>query len=379
METPPRMKELLFTPAVFAVNENYQIMVMAYSEIIFWVTVGDKNYYDHSNGTVSSLNPVHRVNVPIEELDKAGEYTVHYRRVFDRKAYWPVIDPEESQTFKFRGIPKEGPIKICHIADPHGRYAKTAQTSKYFGEDLDLLILNGDILADTKHMKNFELTFQLCEAGTGGARPCVFSRGNHDIRGKYSEKLADYTPTDRGNSYYTFRLGRLWGIVLDVGEDKLDDHPVYNGTNAGRQFREEQTKFLNNVIKNADEEYNAPGVEYRIIVSHVAFCRQKDDPVFNPDPDIFTYWCDKAKEEIKPHVMLCGHFHVAKIYDIGSEIDVLGQPCPVVVCSYEIQDEKGKPLSFVGGAYTLEDNHMKVQYVNSEHESLEQHIIDFNA
>lgn len=51
-----------------------------------------------------------------------------------------------------------------------------------------------------------------------------FSRGNHDMRGKLSEKMQTYTLTDNGNSYYSFQIGALWEMVLDCGEDKADSH-----------------------------------------------------------------------------------------------------------------------------------------------------------
>ncbi|MBO5269618.1 MAG: serine/threonine protein phosphatase, partial [Clostridia bacterium] len=72
---------------------------------------------------------------------------------------------------------------------------------------------------------------------TKGRIPVVFARGNHDTRGKYAERLANHTPTDNGRSYYSVRLGKLWMLVLDCGEDKNDDHAEYGHTMCCHAFR----------------------------------------------------------------------------------------------------------------------------------------------
>ena len=77
-QTTPLLPEFKTCPAVFAIKNDYQIMVPVNSDLLFWVTVGDKKYYDHSNGIIRSSTRMHRVNVPMSELDKAGEYTVSY-------------------------------------------------------------------------------------------------------------------------------------------------------------------------------------------------------------------------------------------------------------------------------------------------------------
>lgn len=376
MEIPARMHELKCTPAVFAIKDNYQIMAMARSELLFWVEVGGENYYDHSNGIIRSSTRMHRVNVPMEALDKAGEYTVHYRRIIDRKPYFPETEPEVKQTFKFRGLPKEGPIRVYHLADTHSRFTFPSQASTYFGDDLDLLILNGDIPNHSGDITYFDLIYKLCEAATGGARPCIFSRGNHDTRGFYAENIAEYTPTEDGHSYFTFRLGRLWGIVLDCGEDKWDWHAEYGGTVSCTQFRKEETKYFEKIIKNADEEYNAPGVEYRVAICHVPFCHTAGNDDFNPDPEIFTDWCKKLKDDVRAQVMLCGHHHSTRIGEVGGPYDQKGQPCTLVIGSTDVVDERGKKISFIGGAYTLDGDKMKVEFTNSQHEVVEEHSID---
>lgn len=375
MEIPKRMHELLYTPAVFAVKNKYQIMAMARSDLLFWVEVNGQKYYDHSNGIIRSSTRVHRVNVPVSELDDAGEYTVHYRRIIERKAYFPTLEDEVSQTFKFRGLPKEGPIRMYHLSDAHSRFTLPSKAASYFGDDIDLFILNGDIPNHSGDVANFNIIYQFCEAVTGGARPCIFSRGNHDTRGFFAENIAEYTPTENGYSYYTFRLGRLWGIVMDCGEDKVDEHPEYGGTVACHQFRREETEYLERIIKNADEEYAAPGVDYRLVIVHNPFSHTIRPP-FDIEQPLFSHWLKLLGENVKPQAMLSGHLHMLAVSEIGGKLDDKGQICPVIVGSRETRDEKRAMVDFTGAAITIDGYKMKVQFTNSNHESTFEQTLD---
>ena len=41
---------MLTYPTVFAAGDQYQIFVPFSDEVIMWVRVGERNYYDHCNG-----------------------------------------------------------------------------------------------------------------------------------------------------------------------------------------------------------------------------------------------------------------------------------------------------------------------------------------
>ena len=193
----------------------------------------------------------------------------------------------------------------------------------------------------------------------------VFARGNHDLRGVHAEDLADYTPSDEGRTYFTFRLGDVWGIVLDCGEDKLDSQVEYGGTICCHAFRLRETAFLRRVIANAKDEYEAPGVRLRLVVAHNPFS-QVVEPPFDIEQDLYSEWCQLIKENIHPQLMLCGHIHRRYISLPGSQYDQLGQPCPMIVCSevkdgrftfcgVRVDDCETAQVSFVNGDGSLAD------------------------
>lgn len=350
MNTPEKLYELKSAPAVFAVGNKYQIMVMARSELLFWVNVGGKNYYDHSNGVIRSKEVIHHVSVPMSELDSAKEYTINYRRMIERKPYFSDTEEVVSQTYSFKPVSADGPINIYHLSDTHGKFDQPRAAGAYFGDDIDLLILNGDIMDHSGDIKNFDLVYQLCEAITGGSRPVVFSRGNHDTRGIYAEKIADYTPNLNGNSYYTFRLGKIWGIVMDTGEDKPDNHAEYGNTMACHEFRLEEDEFLESVIKA--EEYKAPGIEYRLVIVHNPFTFTIHPP-FDIEQELFGKWVKRIGETIDPQLFITGHLHGTLISHIGSNYDSKGQTCPVIIGSRYYKNEDKKHVH-VGCAITLD-------------------------
>ncbi len=73
-----------YTPAVCAVGKNYQILIPVRMPAVLWVRVGETDYYDESNGILRSDTDLHRVTVPMLELDAVGAYTVCWREVAER-------------------------------------------------------------------------------------------------------------------------------------------------------------------------------------------------------------------------------------------------------------------------------------------------------
>ena len=319
------------TPIVYAVGDNYQILVPVAQETLMWVEVDGKLFYDDVNGILRSNCITHKMTVPQALLDNAREYTICYRIVNQRKPYNSSVSEVYEYKSAFRPVESDKP-RFFSIADAHNRVDEPVAAAKAFGE-MDFLILNGDIPNDAGDINNFSTIHRIAAEITNGEIPVVFARGNHDMRGIYGENIADHTPTDNGNSYFTFRLGKIWGIVLDCGEDKTDSHTEYGSTVCCTDFRKRQTEFLNSIIANAENEYAAEGVEYRLVVCHDPFTEYDEDKPSAEDYAIYTEWARLLREYVKPDVMISGHVHRAYITEVGGELDNLGQACPVVVGS----------------------------------------------
>ena len=382
---------MLTDPAVFAVERNYQIMVPVSQDGIMWVRVAGENYYDDSNGILRSSTRMHRVTVPMEQLDGAGKYTVVYQKVVDRKPYFPELnEPVEKEYFfcpvkfypeKDRDNAASGENDTCihayHIADVHNFPEPAIAAGSYWGDRLDFLILNGDIPNHSGEIENFLDIYKIASRITHGEKPVVFSRGNHDMRGFYAENFAEYTPTRAGLSFYTFRLGPIWGLVLDCGEDKDDTHPEYGGTVACTAFRKKQTAYLKELILHAKAEYEAPDVRHRIIVCHVPFTFTPEEP-FDTDIAIYKEWARLLRENVHPEVMLCGHEHFCRVDLPGSSRDHKGQPCPVIVGA-EPTANSDLTRGFIGTALTFSEKEITVRFTDQDRNVLKEEILKIDG
>ncbi len=346
-------------PAVFAVGEEYQVMLPLKREALVSVKCGDEEYFDDTNGIIRSKCTVHRVRLPMAVLDAAKEYTVCCRPVIERKPYFPETAPLQEYVYVFRPLEKRTDIHITHISDTHGLVDPPVRFARQF--ETDLLVMNGDIASFNDTEDDMLVLYRIVSAVAGGEIPCVFARGNHDLRGELAEQLERFTPHYNGHSFYTFRVGCVWGVVLDCGEDKLDEHAEYGHTICCHIFRQRVTHFLQEVIARADEEYAAAGVQYRLVLAHNPFTYENIGE-FCIEQEVFRHWVELLRDYVKPHLMLCGHQHINDVWMPQSVWDSYGQTWPVVVASKPEKEEK----RFLGASLTLRGDVATVIYADSE-------------
>lgn len=352
--------EMVCYPTVFAVGNVYKIFIPFSEQAILKVTVGDTDYFDDCNGVMRSNTEMHTVEVPMSELDAHKCYTVKFRKVIERKPYYPTFEDEVAVSFDFKPLEKTENINIYHISDAHNLVESPVKAGSFFGDDLDLLVLNGDIPNHGGAVQNF---FAICKIASGitkGGVPCICSRGNHDDRGLFAEEMPNYIPTHNGKTYYTTRLGNVWALVLDCGEDKPDEGVEYGGTICFHPFRLKETEFIKSVIENAKNEYEAEGIEHKLVIVHNPFTFVNVPP-FDIETDLYKEWAKLLKDNVKPELLLCGHAHITRICEVGCDRDHLGQPCPMVIGS---EPKLSQPYGFTGCALTLNNNTARVVFNN---------------
>ncbi len=357
-------------PAVYAVGDRYIITVAVNEPCTMWVKIGDREYFDDSNGILRTASLTHKMEVPAKILDEALEYTVCYRKVIERKPYFSELEDIKTFASSFRPIRGDN-IRIFHIADAHNRVDGPVAAANAAGEH-DLLILNGDI---PNHSGKIEYLASIhCIAGgiTKGEYPVIFSRGNHDTRGIFAENIQDHTPTDNGRSYFSVKAGPLWALVLDCGEDKPDSNAEYGYTICCEDFRKRETAFIEEVIKNAESEYLAEDVKYRLIIAHVPFHMHFGAP-FNIEEERYAYWCKMIHDDIKPNLMLAGHIHQCKIMKQTPETEAQGQPCTVIAAAKPI----GKTENIICGAIVMSPESAEVSFIDAEGEVYEKDIVKY--
>ncbi len=353
-------------PAVFAAGRKYKITVCVKSESVVHVKIGDTVFSDHSNGILRSQSLIHTVEVPQELLDKEKRYTVIVRPVKERRAYFTKTKDERFYTYDFSPVETDEPV-CYHIADSHNDSVNCVKAAKAYGKP-DFLILNGDVPEDSSEEKNFYTIYDICAEITGGNIPVVFARGNHDLRGVSAESFGLYAPTLNGKTYYTFRLGKIWGIALDCGEDKPDDHPEYGHSVACSQFRREETEYLKAVAESPETEYAEEEGLIKLVVVHMPFTHRFESP-FDIEEETYRQWAYLLREYVKPDLMISGHTHGIGIYEPGGDYDDYGQPCKLIIGA-EVEKHK----YFKGAGIKFKKDGADVTFTDSEGNSEKTYI-----
>ncbi|MBO6053282.1 MAG: metallophosphoesterase, partial [Clostridia bacterium] len=314
-----------------------------------WIEIGGERSTDEEAGLLY-YGTVHKIPVPGEVLNRAGAYTVVFVEYADKKPYYPEGVEKVRKEYRFRPLTADREtFRIFHFADTHARVETPLALYRETG-DCDLIVLNGDINEHSYELKNFDTAFALAAGSSRGEVPVIYSRGNHDTRGYAAQDLVNYIPTafrdGRRETFYSFRQGPLWGLVLDCGEDKYDINPEYGGTILFDPFRRRETDYLRSVIERKAEEYEAEGVKIRIAVCHVPFLEHFSHP-FDVGNEIYEEWT-ALLGEMGIDLLLAGHMHRAYFIPAHTP-EKRNAAFPAAVCSIPgVKGEDGREF-YVGG------------------------------
>lgn len=166
----------------------------------------------------------------------------------------------------------------------------------------DFVCLNGDMLTQIESPDQLldgylRTTGELL--GTAGI-PIVVARGNHENRGSYAPRFLDYFPTPTGETYYGFRRGPAYFLVLDGGEDKPDSDIRYYGLAASDAYRAQEAAWLERTVRS--EEFRTAA--YRFVLIHMPPDAEGWHGV-RETARLFVPILNRAGIDL----MLCGHYH----------------------------------------------------------------------
>jgi predicted phosphodiesterase len=336
-----------YDPGVFVVGHDYQIIFFTDVAGIGWVEIGGVRYTDEEAGVLRYGN-VHKIPVPGEALDRARRYTVVFVEYAEKPPYYPKGVERVRREYVF--TPLEGDTyRIFQFADTHARTEGPLALYRETGE-CDLIVLNGDINDSSRTTDHFRTAFVLAAGAARGERPIVYSRGNHDTRGHAAQQLLDYIPPacrdGRRETFYSFRQGSLWGLVLDCGEDKDDGSVEYGGTVFFSEHRRRETAYLHSLIESKEEEYAAPGIRTRLAVCHIPIVERYKGQ-FDIENDVYDEWT-RLLSEMGIDLLLCGHMHRAYILPPHAE-GKRDAACPTAVCSIPSVKREDGTEYYVGG------------------------------
>ncbi|MGN1346146.1 MAG: metallophosphoesterase family protein [Eubacteriales bacterium] len=349
---------LRFDPSVFVVGNDYQILFLTTTMGLGWIEIDGERFTDEECGLLM-YDTVHKIPVPGEKLNRAGHYTVVFVEYLDKKPYYPKGEEKVRKTYHFYPLTGDS-FRLFQFADTHARTDAPVATYEQTG-GCDILLLNGDINEWSDKVEHFYTSFELSARTVHGERPVIGSRGNHDTRGHAAQLLPNYFPTafrnGRRETFYSFRQGPLWGLVLDCGEDKYDTNVEYGGTIFFEAFRRRETEYLESLIADKANEYEADGVRYKIAFCHVPITEKFKHP-FDVASETYEYWT-KLLNEMGIDLLLCGHMHRA-YFILPHTAGKCDANFPTAVLSIpEVKREDGSTY-YVGGIVEAKDGKLCV-------------------
>lgn len=234
------------------------------------------------------------IQVRITGLKPATTY--YYRIGADRIEYkggysMKVLGTEtDRHIYKFTTAGKGARSHFCVINDTHVKWEP-------FGRAIDRIakispscvIWNGDASNSEETIEAQQrifLTPDIERRDYAAEIPYLLCPGNHDLRGmanRHLERVWMYRQPEERQSRdwdlgrnFAVRMGDIAMIGLDTAEDKLDTNPIFAGLFNSKAYREAQTEWLHDALKQKPIA-NAPFL--------IAFCHIPlfdDNPKHNP-------------------------------------------------------------------------------------------------
>jgi hypothetical protein len=163
--------------------------------------------------------------------------------------------------------PAKESFSFAFVSDLHERADDLAgRIAGPAWKGIDFAFFAGDMIdAFMEPDQVFDGFLDVAVEGFARERPFLFTRGNHETRGRYARTLFEILPMPAGRPYFSFDHGGVHFVVLDSGEDKEDGHEYYNGLVDFDRYRREQAQWL-------EEEVESPGwlaARFRIVVTHI--------------------------------------------------------------------------------------------------------------
>ncbi len=346
---------------VFAVEDEYQIAFSTSHNSIGAIEIDGATYYDQTDGE-NNVSKLHKISVPSEVLDAKKNYSIKTQSVMINSAYLPSKGRVITQNYTFRPIDESDGIQIYNLSDTHECVAGPSKAASYFGDKLDLLILNGDIVNDISSEYQISLIYKLANRITNGSVPVIFTRGNHECNGKLAADLSKYVGSTENGMYYTFNIGSSVSmLVLDTNNDMGDDHTLISPLANFDQVRKAQSEWIK---QNAD--WNQ-GFTHSFVIAHMAY------PLSGYQEESCG-WHDWAKELVeltngKTDLAICGHSHRTDFIKPGTEDNKIAD-FPVLrgsLRSNKFGDREGvSPNEFTGTAIEIIGDKINIKYTNSK-------------
>ncbi|WP_346316252.1 FN3 domain-containing metallophosphoesterase family protein [Chitinophaga sp. YIM B06452] len=283
------------------------VMWMSNKPTYSWVEYGEtsalgKTAHNVQAGIVDSYDRLHRVRLANLKPGTTYHYKVLSKEIVEFRPYKLTYgETISSETFSFT-TPGKNPKEVSWLVfnDIHDRGADSFPHLMAMNKDpYDFVFLNGDMF-DYQEDEQQIIDHLLAPLGKSFAseKPFIFTRGNHETRGKFRRELGNYFD---GPYVFSKQWGPVHFTVLDTGEDKEDEHPVYAGIVNFDEYRRQQAEDLKQIVLSPAFKK----AKFRVVMMHIPHyysgdwhgtmeCRKHFAPIF---------------EQAKIDLFVAGHTH----------------------------------------------------------------------
>ncbi len=279
-----------------------------------WRKIGQPEWtrsYDNLGGQIRRDRAVHRVR--LTGLEAECEYEYRAVLLMERRG--------------LREVPT-GPVRRFRSAsDGESEFSFSAAADWQFGigermqifdrffsqrayQDTDFFAFLGDVEWASHFAGQYLDGFvEPYIRSTGGAKPLVMVRGNHEVYGRESNQFWNYfAAPGTGTGYFTFRWGRVWFLVLDCGDDAPRcAYPSTRMLHDIEPYLEAERLWLSRIVEMPE----CRTAEYRIVLSHAIpagdACEYLPGHVRHLTDEFFA----GEHPRCRIHLWLGGHVHYA--------------------------------------------------------------------
>lgn len=286
-----------------------------------------KKAHHNEDGLIDANNRINAVTIRDLPPDTLCQYQIITTEILDFQPYEVKFgETVKSPVYKFK-TPKvnEETVKWVVMNDIHDHPESVTQLlyqlgSKGNDKDYDFVVFNGDAFSFVESEQQI-VDHLLTPCGNVFAHelPFYLNRGNHETRGSFARHLKDYFYYPDNHYYSAFTKGPVRFVMLDTGEDKLDDNWTYSGLTAFDQYREKEALWLEKEIEKPEFK-KAP---FRVVMMHIPPFYSSDWHGSEECRRLFAPLFKKGKIDL----LICAHLHRYSVHDP----DPATHPYPIII------------------------------------------------
>lgn len=260
----------------------------------------------------------HSVNITGLEPGKSYRYRIYAKVVEnDDSAYGVDYGPECRVSARKDAVIKTldrnaAECRFFMMNDIHNTDDKyKALADGVESSDFDFFLMNGDMISHITELDDMlRHVFDVVPELTSSIAT-MYTRGNHETRGRDAHHFPKVCPTPTGQTYFMFRQGPVAFLILDGGEDKPDSAPEYSGTVEFDAFRAAELEWMKDVVK--DPLFAEAPI--KVAVMHIP-------ALYTPGSWHAQTWLNRnflpVLNEAGVDIMLSGHHHEHRYVKAGT-------------------------------------------------------------